>query len=312
MTTTTKSPWAPTASRADRSDARAGTRATPRRVLVATDGSVSSVAAIKLARLMSDQRQWAPEAMTVLEPMPVSVADVVLTMPPMTQRQVSGNLMAQIKRQLHRHGDPEWHLGVHFGSVAPTIVRLAVEREAELIVTGLGRHGRLARLMGAETATRVVRLTSVPVLAVDPAAPALPYTAVAAVDFGESSVRAAHEALSLLQAPGRLHLVHVRWAPDDEALRGSEWERTYRLGVEEGFRRLREELGAPRGIDVTSELRLGAVTETILAAAREVGADLIAAGSHSQNIIDRLLIGSTPVQLLQSARCSVLVTPPAE
>jgi nucleotide-binding universal stress UspA family protein len=105
-----------------------------------------------------------------------------------------------------------------------------------------------------------------------------------------------------------LHLVHVRW-PSDERMPTDEWERTYDMGVARGFERLVRELHRP-GITVTAALKRGNVIETLLAEAGALHAELITSGSHSQNVIDRLLIGFTAAELLRSAHCSVLVAPP--
>src|SRR4029077_11204678 len=124
---------------------------------------------------------------------------------------------------------------VQYGSAAPSIVKAAREGNAELIVIGLGHHTPVARWFGAETAARVVRHTDIPVLAVHLNAHALPRTAVVAMDFGDSSVRAAREALALLDPPARLHLVHVKWGYNTTSLRDSDWERAYNAGVQAGF-----------------------------------------------------------------------------
>jgi len=279
-------------------------------VLLATDGSTAAAAAIHFTRLMSDRGLWAPEAVTVLEPLPVAVPDMAMGIAaaPYDPSLMEG-IVGRIRTQLKRAGDASWEFAVRFGRVAPTIVRLARERDARLIVLGLGHHGRLARFFGAETAARVCRHSNVPVLAIAPQTPKVPHVAVAAVDFGDSSICAAREALELLEPPGRLHLVHVRW-PMNEGMSNDEWERTYDQGVTRGFERLTKELVRP-GITVTTALLHGHVIETLLDQAAELKAGLLAVGSHSQNVVDRLLIGFTAAELLRSARCSVLVAPPA-
>ena len=283
-----------------------------RPVLIATDGSKVAGSAIRLARIMADSGEWAPEVVTVFEPLPVSVADVTLGMPAPEQVQVvADSVLGLIKNQVRRAGGADWRLSVEFGRAAPGIVRAVKERAAELVIMGLGQHGKLARMFGAETVARVMRHVDVPVLAVAFGERQRPFTAVVAMDFGESSVRAAREAFALLQAPGRLHLVHVR--PKISAIApfaDAEWDAMYDAGVAHGFERVRSELAHRPGIAITSEVRRGDVVESLLKAVARLRADLIAAGSHSQHVIDRLLIGSTPTHLLRSARCSVLVAPP--
>jgi nucleotide-binding universal stress UspA family protein len=260
---------------------------------------------------MAETGQWEPQAVTVLEPLPVSVADVTLGPPTLVyQQEITDGLLSSIEMQLVRGGGKNWKLAVQFGRAAPVIARYAREAHADLIVLGLGKHGKLARLGGAETAARVVRLSEVPVLAVGESTRGLPHTAVVAMDFGESSMRAAREALALLQPPGRLHLVHVRWAVNGQTLGDSAWERTYADGVQRGFERVVRELAVRDDIQITTEFVKGAVLETLLLVAKKVSADVIAAGSHSQTVIDRMIIGSTPAQLLRAAPHSVLIAAP--
>jgi nucleotide-binding universal stress UspA family protein len=284
---------------------------TARPVLVATDGSRAAAAAIKFASAMAGAGRWRPEAVTVLEHYPLAVADFVLPVPTIVaEPEISQGVIGMIRRQLRRFGAASWKLRVQFGRVASTIVELAHQQKAELIVVGLGKHGKLGRLFGAETASRICRLTDTPILAVDANARELPHTAIVAMDFGDSSVRAAREILDLLQSPGRLHLLHVLWGLGGGTLHDPAWERTYAAGVEHGFQRLRQELKPQDEIEITSELRSGGVVETILKVANEIDADVLVVGSHSQNVIDRLVIGSTPAQLLRAAKCSVLIAPP--
>ena len=284
-----------------------------RRVLIATDGSQAASAALRIARLMTDRGQWAPEVLTVCEPLPLSVGEITLPAP-VTQHEVAltDSMITAIKRQMRRHGAAGWQLAVKFGRAAPLIANAARDGKMQLIILGLGRHRAIARLFGAETAARIIRRTDVPVLAVHPKARTLPKVAIAAMDFGDSSVRAAREALALLEPPARLHLVHVKWGYNVSSLRDSDWERAYNAGVEHGFARLKAEIAAPAGIDITSEFLHGGVIKSLLDNAKAIGADLLALGSHSQTVIDRLLIGSTPVEVLREAQSSVLVAPPAD
>ncbi|HET9454728.1 MAG TPA: universal stress protein, partial [Gemmatimonadaceae bacterium] len=174
-----------------------------RRVLVATDGSDAARAALQFARSMEERGAWSPEVLTVLEPVPVSVAEVAFAAPsPEYQNLVTESALKRIMGQMRRYGRGDWKLDTRFGSAASSILDAATEHDAEVIVLGLGRHGRLARLFGAETAARVARRSRAVVLAVTPGAERF-RTAVVAIDFGSSSIRAAREALHLLTPPAR-------------------------------------------------------------------------------------------------------------
>lgn len=104
-----------------------------------------------------------------------------------------------------------WEVEVVVVATAPTIVGKAVENGAELIVLGLGRHSAVDRWLGSETAFKVVHLSHVPVLAVDPQAESLPCRALVGVDFSEFSHDAARAVAALLPAGGGVHLAHVSW-----------------------------------------------------------------------------------------------------
>lgn len=282
-------------------------------VLIATDGSKPANAAMKLGRLMASKGAWTPEVVSVMLPLPVAVGDLVLPAPSIQyETVVSDNVGESVRHQLQRYGDISWRLAMEFGRPIPTIARTAKERKAALIVLGLGQHGRLARLLGAETVARVSRHTDIPVLAVHAATRKLPSVALAAVDFGESSVRAAREALALLEPPGRLHLVHVKWSYNTTSFADSEWERAYAAGADEEFARVRGLLGSRPGIEITTTLLTGGVVERLLVEAASIHADVLALGSRNQNAFDRLMIGSTPAQVLRAAECSVLIASAAD
>jgi nucleotide-binding universal stress UspA family protein len=72
----------------------------------------------------------------------------------------------------------------------------------------------------------------------------------------------------------------------------------------------REQLHNMRPVDRMIEydrlFRDGPATETILAVADEVGADLIVMGTHGRGGLSRLLLGSVAEHVLRRAKCPVL------
>jgi hypothetical protein len=67
-------------------------------VIVATDGSIVANAAVNFSRLMAERNVWAPELVTVVEPLPVSVADTVLGSPSaMYQQAVADSTLGMIR-----------------------------------------------------------------------------------------------------------------------------------------------------------------------------------------------------------------------
>jgi nucleotide-binding universal stress UspA family protein len=60
------------------------------------------------------------------------------------------------------------------------------------------------------------------------------------------------------------------------------------------------------GLAVKTDLRDGVAYKEIVAAARDVGADLIAIGTHGYSGVERLLLGSVADKVVRLAHCPVL------
>jgi nucleotide-binding universal stress UspA family protein len=311
MTTAiTRKPRARAPRHAARSSASTVSQGAAKRVLLALDGSRPANAAMRFARRMAERGGWAPEALTVSEPIPTYVGDIVLPAPVTPHDLMTGNILLGLKSQLRRHGLPTWGAHVQIGPTVHAILEMAREGSFEMVVMGLGKHTRLARFFGAETACRVAGHSPVPTLAVHQSVRGLATVAVAAVDFGDSSERAAREAIELLEPGGKLHLVHVLGPINFTPMADSAWRVEYEAAVERSFAALIERLGIERS-RVTTMLLKGVVADAVIRYANSVDADLIAAGSRNAGLFERITIGSTPADLLRASRCSVLVVPPA-
>ena len=281
----------------------------PVKVLLALDGSRASNAALRFARRMAAAGAWSPQAITVTEPLPTYVGEFVLPAPPFAQETLRNNVLLHLRTQLRRHGLPSWPANVRFGPTGWSIIESAHELGAQLIVVGLGRHGRIARLFGAETANKVARKSDLPVLAVHSSAKGLPKVAVVAMDFGEASIAAAKGALDLLQPSGELHLVHAMSSFNTTSIADGAWKVSYADAVQSQFARVTAMLEPMTAGVVKTKLAAGGVVDVVTSYARSVKAELIAAGRHNQGLVERVLLGSTPAELLRESSCSVLVVP---
>jgi hypothetical protein len=81
-----------------------------------------------------------------------------------------------------------------------------------------------------------------PVLAISATARALPYVAVAAIDFSPARLRSARVARDLLARPGTVHLVHARHTPARNAAKAEGWDAKYGEGARVESERLASEL----------------------------------------------------------------------
>jgi nucleotide-binding universal stress UspA family protein len=269
----------------------------PGGVVVGVDGSRESIAALNSAAAIARRRQCPLHAVTVLSPFP----SYRLTVPGDPGENVN-TLRMSIRDSELKHivnvlePADDWTHEVVLGRPARELTEIAEHRGADLLVIGRRQHAVVDRVMGGETALEIMRLSAIPVLAVD-CDLEIPRTVVAAVDFSPSSILAAKTVLQLMNASGVLYLVCVETQP---------------LDIVCGFRRLTAALENHTSIRVETVVLTGRPASALVQFAERVGADLIAAGSHGHGRLERLLLGSVSTGIVRNANCAVLVVPPAD
>jgi nucleotide-binding universal stress UspA family protein len=280
-------------------------------IVIATDGLPQSRGAFATARALATAAGSALHVVAVHRSMTMVVPDGQLLIDPNVEASLRADLVQRVRAQCTRaDGTVIDDYEVLNGAPAQVICDLAHGRHARIIVVGLGRHELVDRLFGDETALKVARASTVPVLAVPEAAGAArPRHAIVGVDFSEGSVRAAQVVLRLLPGDGVLELVHV--IPRERLLYDA-WvsQEEYARYVRHSLTRFRARLEMPDGVRVEDVVRSGDPGNELLSYARLGGADLIAAGSHGHGFITRLVVGSVTTKLLRSSTCAVLVVPP--
>lgn len=281
-------------------------------VIVATDGRDQSDAALVAGGLLAGASDERLRVITVLKPMPIVSPEAQLPVSP----DVEASRRAEAKRAVREQLGRVWNVPfdaaveVYDGDPATTIANVAHESNASMIVSGLGRHRVMDRLFGDETALRLIRVAAVPVLAVGGQFTAAPTRIVVAIDFSETSLRAARLALELAAPAATIYLAHV--APRDATLYDwNGWGSNYKQDAGEGLQRMREQLRVPTDMIVQRVLLQGDPATELLAFAASVNADLIATGSHGHGFVARMLIGSVTTRILRCSTCSVLTVPHA-
>jgi nucleotide-binding universal stress UspA family protein len=277
-------------------------------VVIATDGLAQSEGAVALGYVLAG----APDAawvVSVLRPMPrIPTAGAALTTD--IDRTRRADLLRDAQAQLRRVTGEAIGVEVDDGDPAATIARVAHTASASLIVCGLGRHNIVDRILGDETALRVVRLADVPVLAVPASADRAPSSIVVACDFSETSLRAARAAVAFAAPAATIYLVHV--APRDHTrYEWDGWGKAYREDSLDALNKMKHQLHPESKTIVQSIMLQGDVADELLRFATNVHADLIATGSHGHGFVTRLLIGSVATRILRAATCSVLTVPHA-
>jgi nucleotide-binding universal stress UspA family protein len=286
-------------------------------ILVATDGLDGALGALRTAYLLSARDGTRVEVLAVCPPTDLYAAgapEAVASFPVELLTSARDMLQERVARQVAELGGEasSWPVTVEVGAVAATIARVATSRSADLILLGLPPHPKMERWLARETLLRVIHLSSVPVLAVEPEARELPHRIVIATDFSEFSQRVARAALRLAAPDAHVHLVHVTWTPPPEAgwTDSDEWVRTYRTGVERRLDRMAAELSAGTRLDLHVRVLTGEPGPELLHFAEEADAQLLSTGSHGSGFLGRLVLGSVSSRLVHGARCSLLVAPP--
>lgn len=280
------------------------------RILVATDGADGAGGALRLAALLEEERGAEVRVATVVEPIPVFDQGLSFPVPGgggVNPHAVEERLEA-VRAQIRDVGgaDREWSLEVMEGGVARSLAYHARTWGASLLLMGIGEHGAAERLLGDEMALQVIRVASVPVLAVHSDARGLPSSFLVAVDFSDFSRRAAAAAVELLGEGGRIELFHSGPLPVGV---GDEWVRRYRAAVKERLDALAEELEPPAGAELSTTAVTGSPAGEVISRARETDVDAVALGSHGRSFVGRLLLGSVSRKVLRAASSSVLVIP---
>jgi nucleotide-binding universal stress UspA family protein len=283
-------------------------------VLVALKPYDGCDAALAVAQWLAADQGRPLHALTVLEPNEmVAVAAGVPVLPEhyhAEERAAIAELLEERVSRASRVRGTSQRVDVLQGPAARTVVDVAHDRRAHVVVVGTGQHGAIGRLVYGERAVQIARLAETPVVVVPPhATPGPVAEALVAVDFSPASLRAARYAIELLADEGRLTLVHVKSAVNLSEEGAGWWEEAYERRASHLFRRFAASLHPERGITITTTLLHGDVAGALLTLARERGVGLIACGGRRHSFIERVLLGSVSTELIRRSGCTVVVLP---
>jgi nucleotide-binding universal stress UspA family protein len=283
-------------------------------LVVATDGTRDSDGAVRVGLALARRDGVKADVFSVVEAPPFVALDG--TPVPDLERLVEIaveergiTLLAQ--RDRTHPGMHDWPYELVVGPRVETIVDRARATGASFILLGLGAHGLGARLSQRETALRVIRAAGLPVLALPSDAWGVPHSALVAVDFTASSEHAARAALDLLGQDGTLYVAHVtpRLAiPQGDA---RSWDEIRNGAVTPKLEEVVQRLEPSPGTRIEYVHLHGDPAHELIAFAEETHVDLIAAGTHGRSALERVMLGSVSTKLVRTAKCWVLVAPPA-
>ena len=283
-------------------------RARHMRILVATAGEPDSDGALRVAGELSRLRGAEVLAVGVSTPFPHNVGLMAsLKQPVALDEEARQSVLTDMRRQLTRIPDSaKWAKRAVIGWPVETINDFANSWHASLIVLGIGRHRRIDRLFGTETAIHVMRHAKHPVLAVAARALGLPTRAIVALDFTPASLAAAELAARLLAPGGTMYAAHASSFGGMPAHAGDLVD-LYRSGAAAKMTDAVKFLRRRTRRQIEPLMLEGEPGEAIITAARRNRCDLVALGGHEQGLMDRILIGSVRTRVLRSVTCSVLI-----
>jgi nucleotide-binding universal stress UspA family protein len=290
-------------------------RLSGRHLVVATDGREDSDGAVRVGVALAQRDGAELQMLSVVEPPEVYDVDGIIAhdaaaLASLMREARREQLLAQRDRTFPAASD--WPAAIETGERVRHITAAAGTERAGLILLGLGEHGMSARLLARETALRVIRAATIPVLAVPPDAWGVPHSAIAAIDFTASSERAARAALDLLGGEGKLYLAHVEpriAIPQGDPHSSAEQTAPWML---DRLRDIQRRLDVPLDVKVELVVLHGEPATELVAFAKQVGIQLIATGSHGRSMVGRLVLGSVSTAIVRTAHCWVLVGPSAD
>jgi nucleotide-binding universal stress UspA family protein len=228
---------------------------------------------------------------------------------------VLGALASRMEAQVRQFSRPELRFEVHALPGAPhlRLAHFAAEMDAEVLVIGATRHGRLWRDILGTTAERVLRAADVPVLVLHEPFFRPVQRILLTTDLSDLSARVHDQAIETVQAlfgQNPLELRSLLVVEHSAALalhHPSSALEALGCAAVERFLAAR----APAPGPVAPRTRLGDPSTEVNVEAEAWRADLIVLGTHGRTGLSRYVFGSVAASVLRDASRNVLVIPAA-
>lgn len=287
-------------------------------VLAAVDFSENSVAALDWAQTIAQSHDARLVLCHVVAPMPpAAAAPEFVALPPSAyeaQENQAREQLEELARQRREDGQ-QVDTRLQVGPASETVISIADSEKADLVVVGTRGLTGLKRTFLGSVAARIIREARCPVFAVpshENGKHRPIHRLLVPTDFSADAKLAVDAALRLLgpvSAEMKLTLLHVWRVP----VIFSPWstfpmEDLRRSAAADARRRL-EEAAAPlraEGYEVETKECDGEPADEIDRVAADVGADVIAMGTHGRSGLSRVFLGSVAERTLPSAPCPVL------
>jgi nucleotide-binding universal stress UspA family protein len=277
-----------------------------RKILVAIDGSLSSMHALgESFKLAENEKSW----MTAVSVIPPYLGDLDTT--------AVGNVMTAIRRpyeealtEARRMADEArvmLRTACEEGDPYERIVDLADAENFDLIVMGRRGHNRLEKALVGSVTARVIGYSRKDVLVVPKDASIGWKKILIATDGSKFSEAAAERAIGFAKAyGGELTIVSVVDVPAEFYGEAPEaWDNL--VTQAKGFVDKTSQLAEASGVRAQAVVREAETWKAIVELAEKQQTDTIVMGSHGRTGLKRLLMGSVTEKVIGNAPCPVLV-----
>ena len=281
----------------------------PRRLLVASDASAASDAAITAARILAERCGASVEMAVVYSPripLPASPERRGFEQCETPERSEAAALLRAVRKQ-RRRSVPEqsdWPLHLGVGDAGTMIVRLANATASDLVVLGIGELDPSERTYAGHTAACVARYLETPLFAVAPGCEA-PVRCVVALPDGRTHAPTIRAAVGCLPRGAHIWIV----VPDRSPTKAGDLVQSrsaHELVASACGPELASHVDALdlARVDVAGDLLAG-----ILRVVDDVNGQLIAVPNRGNPGAVRAFLENLAEPLLLATRCSVLVVP---
>jgi len=280
-------------------------------IIVATDTSVESDAALPIASALAERAGAEVIALSIIEAVNVPVYGVdgmVVSTPSLGETESARESAARAQLIRMVSSTAKWPIIVRSGTPATEIASTASAMLARLIVVGRGRHHGYDRVIGGENILKILEHGDTPVLAVDEGLTSPPRRVVIATDFSPFSLYAAKVALSVVAPDATLWLLHVGPPFDESVAILKDRADAYREHAAMAFANISVHL-PKTSAHIESVVLTGSAPDELIRYIDEQKPDLVVSATHGYGFIRRMLLGSVAATLVRNAPCSVLIVP---
>jgi len=203
---------------------------------------------------------------------------------------------------------PNTEIIVQEGSAPAVILRLASERDCQLIVTGVARFNQLGDFFIGTAVDRIIREATSAVLVVRQRPRAEYRSILATTDFSTCSRDALVRAATMFP-DAAIHVVHAFHVPFEGLLSVEENLEEFRSEAEGEFETFMNDAAIPPSITkrCTTHLVYGETATVVQQVAKEAGTDLLVFGTHGRSGFSKAVFGSVAEALLRCAQIDTLV-----